>query len=88
MSDHVRTGQLGTGWDPLCIGAEGGRITIGHLGKYWKLGPRQAEDFAQHFVRACWEAARQAEGMTDAQRAELTAAAEEITLATPGQDTP
>jgi len=49
------------------------------------LASHQAEEFAQMYVAACWEAAAQrSDDMTDAQRAELAAAAEEMCLADRG----
>ena len=74
--DHVvdmdgMTVWIGVDYDTVTIHAgvfiPGGRI---------KLDSSQAEDFARAYVAACWEAARQS--ATDAQAAELKAAAEEI----------
>jgi hypothetical protein len=46
-----------------------------------RLESVQAEEFARLYVAACWEAARQSGTLTDAQRAEFRAAAEEMCLA-------
>jgi hypothetical protein len=62
------------------FGVDHDTVTIKH-GPLNVLGPAQAEDFARLFVAACWEAARQGQMLTDAQRAELRAAAEEMCLA-------
>lgn len=65
----------------LNVGTYQGTVTVGDQFPY-RLDPRQAEDFARLFVSACWEAAAQrSTDMTDAQRAELAAAAEEMRLA-------
>ena len=82
MSEGI-VGQIGHGLGALAVGVRDGRVVIGRgADDYWALNPHQAEDFAQLFVRACWQAA--AHSPTDAQRAELKAAGEEIQL-TPGR---
>jgi hypothetical protein len=44
----------------LTVGIDHNSVTLGkHGAVLWHLDPQQAEEFAQLFVRACWEAARQ-----------------------------
>jgi len=62
MADpHVRQVDVVEDMDgrPLWVGVDYDTVTIG-LPPYevWKLTSSQAEQFAQVFVRACWEAAR------------------------------
>ena len=65
---------------PVYLGVDYDTVTI-HVGVFIpgggiRLESSQAEDFARAYVAACWEAARQS--ATDAQAAELKAAAEEL----------
>ena len=82
---HVRVvGELADSYsdEPIIVGVDHDSVTI-QLGGWpaIMLASAQVEDFAQLFIAACLEAARQSTAMTDAQRAELRAAAEEICLA-------
>ena len=64
------------------VGADGGSVTVFMPAGRCTLPPDRAEDFARLVVAACWDAAAQrSTDMTDAQRAELAAAAEEMCLA-------
>lgn len=88
MNDpHVRVvGHVeGMGGEQLFIGVDHDSVAI-YFGAWLsasglQLESAQAEEFASLFVGACWEAAAQRTAMTDAQLAELKAAAEEIRLA-------
>lgn len=72
---------LDTDGRPLAIGAARSAVTIGghHFDSY------AIEDVARLIVAACWQAA--ASARTDAERAEMRAAAEEIRLADCGAAT-
>lgn len=77
---HVRVvGELADSFsdEPVVIGVDHDAVTI-KLGGWpaIMLASVQAEEFAQLFVSACWEASAQA--ATLAQAAELRAAGEEI----------
>ena len=64
------------------LGARDGSVTVFMPAGRCTLPPDRAEDFAQLYVRACWDAAAQrSTDMTDARRAELAAAADEMRLA-------
>lgn len=91
MRGHVLGYVEDAGGVAVHVGTYHGTVTIGDKFPY-RLDPAQAEDFARLFVSACWEiAAQRSPDMTDAQRAELAAAAEEMRLpgrgaTAPGQD--
>ena len=70
---HVRDMRGGR----LAVGVDYDAVTIGKR----RYGPHQAAEFAQVFVLACIEAARQGGELTGAQLAELRAAREEMCLA-------
>ena len=70
---HVRDMRGGR----LAIGVDYDAVTIGKR----RLEPHQAAEFAQVFVDACMQAARQGGELTGAQLAELRAAREEMCLA-------
>jgi hypothetical protein len=84
---YVReVGHIDTGTDGIVsVGVDYDTVAIYFAG--WlsadgvRLTSSQAEDFAQLFVSACWQAAAQGRAMTDAERAELKAAAQEMCLA-------
>lgn len=66
--------------EAIVVGIDHDAVTI-QLGEWpaIMLTSAQAEDFAQLFIKACWEAA--AQSATLAQAAELKAAAQEMCLA-------
>lgn len=78
MTDpHVRvTGQVEDmdGY-PLAVGVDYDTVTIGHRaivpGGPWRLTSHQAEEFAQLFVAACWEAAAQSTQYLPTQKGSL-----------------
>ena len=77
---------------PVYVGVDYDTVTI-HAGVFVpgggiRLESSQAEDFARAFVAACWEAAAQRTTMTDAQKAELKAAAEEMCVSRPERTEP
>ena len=62
---HVRAvGEVeDAGTHPLAVGVDYDTVTLGWRGGVvWRLSSSAAEEFAQLFVSACWQAARQVPG--------------------------